>query len=161
MYRIYQTNSLLIQEKYSLAELIEKMPATIQERARRYKFEVDGYQFVVGRLLLKHGLREMGRGDQLAQITYLENDKPHLDHISFNISHSGDLVVCMLAEQGQIGIDIEQHKQLNLSDFEAFIPSTKVTIVGIENAENFNLIENQKHLGEFYKSRKCCRTLQI
>lgn len=120
MYRIYHTNSLYIQEKYSLAELIEKMPATIQKRARRYKFESDAYQFVIGRLLLKHGLMEMGRGNQLAQITYLENDKPHLDDISFNISHSGNLVVCVLAEQGQIGIDIEQHKQLDLSGFETF-----------------------------------------
>lgn len=125
MYRIYQTNSLFIQEKYSLVELIEKMPEAIQSRALRYKFEPDGYHFVIGRLLLKHGLREMGRGDQLAQITYLENDKPNLDHISFNISHSGNLVVCILAEQGQIGIDIEQHKQLELSDFEFFFTSNE------------------------------------
>ena len=120
MYRIYQINSLFIQEKYSLAELLGKMPATIQERAHRYKFESDAYHFVLGRLLLKHGLKDMGRGDLLAHITYLENDKPHLDQVSFNISHSGNLVVCLLAEQGQIGIDIEQHKPLNLSDFEAF-----------------------------------------
>lgn len=35
-----------------------------------------------------------------------------------------------------------------ISDFEAFIPSTKVTIVGVENAENFNHIEKQKYLFE-------------
>lgn len=120
MYKIYHTNSLLIQEKYSLRELIEKMPLAIQERALRYKFESDGYQFVIGRLLLKHGLREMGRDDDIAQITYLKNDKPHLDQVSFNISHSGNMVVCLMADQGQIGIDIEQHKRLELSDFEAF-----------------------------------------
>lgn len=120
MYKIYHTNSLLIQEKYSLTELIERMPRTIQERALRYKFESDGYQFVIGRLLLKYGLREMGRGDLLDQIIYLENDKPHLDDISFNISHSGSIVVCVLAEQGKLGIDIEQHKKLKLSDFESF-----------------------------------------
>lgn len=127
MYRIYQTNSLLVQEKYSLAELIEKMPTNIQERALRYKFEIDGYQFILGRLLLQHALREMGKGDRLAEITYLENDKPHLEQISFNISHSGDMVVCVLAEQGQIGIDIEQHKELNLSDFEAFFTPNEWT----------------------------------
>jgi len=120
MYRIYQVNSFSIMEKYSLEALLVNMPLAVQERALRYKFEIDAYQFVVGRLLLKHGLKEMGRFNQLSQITYLENDKPHLDQVSFNISHSGDLVVCLLAEQGQIGIDIEQHKPLNLSDFEAF-----------------------------------------
>ncbi|NPD84807.1 4'-phosphopantetheinyl transferase superfamily protein [Lentimicrobium sp. L6] len=120
MNMIYHTNSLLIQEKYSLAELIERMPEAIQQRALRYKFEADGYQFVIGRLLLKYGLMEMGRGDLLDHITYLKNDKPHLEDISFNISHSGNMVVCVLAEQGQIGIDIEQHRQIKLSDFEAF-----------------------------------------
>lgn len=120
MFKIYHTNTLLIKEKYSLEELLASMPIDIQNRARRYRFEHDGYQFVIGRLLLKYGLREMGRGDLLDQIIYLDNDKPYLDDISFNISHSGNLVVCILAEQGQIGIDIEQHKQVNLSDFEAF-----------------------------------------
>jgi len=134
MYKIYQTNSLLIQEKYSLAELLKNMPAAIQKRACRYKFEIDGYQFVVGRLLLKYGLREMGRSDLLDQITYLENDKPHLDSISFNISHSGNLVVCMLAEQGQIGIDIEHFKQLELIDFEAFFTAREW--VDINNASS-------------------------
>lgn len=33
-----------------------------------------------------------------------------------------------------------------ISDFETFIPSTEVTIVGVENAENFNLIEEQRYL---------------
>ena len=33
-----------------------------------------------------------------------------------------------------------------ISDFETFIPSPKTTIVGVENAENFSYIENQKHL---------------
>lgn len=33
-----------------------------------------------------------------------------------------------------------------ISDFESFIPSNTTTIVGVENAENFNYIENQKYL---------------
>lgn len=31
-------------------------------------------------------------------------------------------------------------------DFESFIPENDITIVGVENAENFRWIENQKHL---------------
>ncbi len=120
MFKIYHTNSLNIQEKYSLAELLMNMPVAVKERALRYKFEADAYQLVVGRLLLKYGLKEMGMVNRLAQITYNENDKPKLENVSFNISHSGDMVVCVLSDDGQIGIDIEQYKQLNLSDFEAF-----------------------------------------
>lgn len=33
-----------------------------------------------------------------------------------------------------------------ISDFEDFIPDSNVTIVGVENAENFNHIESQKYL---------------
>lgn len=36
-------------------------------------------------------------------------------------------------------------------DFESFIPENDITIVGVENAENFRWIENQKHLFEDIK----------
>ena len=35
-----------------------------------------------------------------------------------------------------------------VSDFETFLPSPDITIVGVENAENFNYIESQRHLFE-------------
>lgn len=35
-----------------------------------------------------------------------------------------------------------------ISDFETFIPSPEVIIIGVENAENFTHIESQKHLFE-------------
>ena len=134
MFKIYQTNSSLIQEKYSLSELLEKMPDAIKERALRYKFEADAYQFVVGRLLLRYGLKEMGFDDLLDKIYILENGKPYLEKLSFNISHSGNIVVCVLADLGQVGIDIEQHKQIKLSDFEAFF--TPKEWIDIDTAEN-------------------------
>jgi hypothetical protein len=46
----------------------------------------------------------------------------------------------------RININPAKGSFIFISDFESFIPSPEVTIVGVENAENFNLIEKQKYL---------------
>lgn len=42
----------------------------------------------------------------------LQNEYPFID---FNISHSGDLVVCGITENGRIGVDIEEEKYIDLN----------------------------------------------
>lgn len=46
----------------------------------------------------------------------------------------------------KININPAKGSYIFISDFEAFIPDSNVTIVGVENAENFNHIESQKYL---------------
>ena len=120
MQTIYQADSKQYQAKESLEKLLEKLPLNMHERALRYKFKDDAYNFVVGRLLLKRGLEELGKGDQLQNIIFQKSGKPYLKDIFFNISHSGNNVVCALSTKGVVGIDIENIKEVKLEDFGAW-----------------------------------------
>ncbi len=117
---IYQADSKQIQDKKSLKKLFEELPVNLHKRALRYKFKKDAYNFVVGRLLLKRGLEELGKVDQFEHIAYQKSGKPYLKDVFFNISHSGNLVICVLSTKGFVGIDIEKTREVKLNDFEAW-----------------------------------------
>jgi len=132
MLTIYQADTKRFQGKKSLEKLLKELPLNMHKKALRYKFEEDAYNFVVGRLLLKKGLEELVMGDKLQQITYQNSGKPYLDDVSFNISHSGNKVVCVLSTKGEVGVDIEKIKEVKLEDFEAWF--TKMEWTEINNA---------------------------
>jgi len=117
---IYQADSNYIRKYKALNDLLRDLPAKTHERANRYKFAPDAYNFALGRLLLKAGLEELKIGSQLEQIEYQESGKPFLRDVFFNISHTENLVVCALSTKGEIGIDIEKVKQVSLADFNAW-----------------------------------------
>ncbi len=120
MIRIYQADSDQVRKDKALNNLLRVLPEKMHERANRYKFERDAYNFVLGRLLLKIGLEEHGKIDQFEHIEYKESGKPFLKDVFFNISHTDNLVVCALSTDGDIGIDIEKVKQVKLDDFDAW-----------------------------------------
>ncbi len=54
-----------------------------------------------------------------SQLNYNKYGKPFLDDnkISFNISHSGEIVVCAISYDCEIGIDIEKKCEISIEDF--------------------------------------------
>jgi len=118
MLYIYQADSERLRQKKELKNLLKELPGQMHERAFRYKFEQDAYNFVLGRLLLKKGLEELGLGNQLDHLAFQKDGKPFLEDVFFNISHSDNLVVCALSIKGAIGIDVEKEKQVTLDNFK-------------------------------------------
>jgi 4'-phosphopantetheinyl transferase len=127
MIYIYQADSKPFRENKAFNKLCSKLPVVLHERANRYKFEEDAYNFVLGRLLLKESLKVLGKEDQFEHIQYYESGKPFLDGISFNISHTENLVACAISLDGQIGVDIEKVKQVKLADFETWFTENEWT----------------------------------
>lgn len=119
-----------------LEKLLDKLPIDLHKRALRYKFEQDAYNFVLGKLLLKEGLEKIGVQSQLSDITYQENEKPLLEEVHFNISHSKNLVVCAISKDGIVGVDVEQIREVNLEHFKPWF--TEVEWLDILNAEKQN-----------------------
>lgn len=117
MLKIYHANSRLFREKYDLKILLKQLPESLHAKAYRYRRPADAFNFVLGRLMLKQGLEELGMDSDLEKIRFNENEKPMLDDVFFNISHSADLVVCALTKEGEIGIDVELEKEIPLNDF--------------------------------------------
>ena len=94
---------------------------------------VAGWQTAQGRQLLAQMLEELyGRSDY--SITYNKNGKPLVDFCWFNLSHSGEYVVCAVSEN-PIGVDIERLDRLKKRPHYAFFTQREDSYINA--AENF------------------------
>lgn len=143
---LYKTDSASVTENSSLEELLNNLPKKMHERAYRYKFSRDAFNYAVGRHLLKKGLEDMGKIHLLDEIRFHENGKPFLEDVHFNISHSDNLVVCAFSTQGPVGVDVEKEKALVLDDFKPWFSK--------KEWEDISSAENPLHRFNWYWTRK-------
>lgn len=120
MIYIYMSDSEKLTKQSSLEDLLKYLPKSLHERALRYQSIPAANNFVTGRLLLKHALIEQKTNIHLEDLSYQPSGKPIINQGHFNISHSGNQVVCAWSDHGQIGIDIEEFKEIELASFEKF-----------------------------------------
>lgn len=80
----------------------------------------DQHAGVVGKMLLLQGMLQFGYPKQsLKEIVYNEYKRPFFEFpIDFNISHSGQVVVCALSDTCKVGIDVEEIRPLKIEDFK-------------------------------------------
>jgi 4'-phosphopantetheinyl transferase len=91
-----------------LQVLFDKLPPALQEKALRYRRWQDAYGCIFGKCLLSIALEKIGFSGDLSIIEYSLENKPFIrvgPH--FNISHSGNRVVCIVCAETRVGIDIE------------------------------------------------------
>lgn len=96
----------------SLPGLEALLDAGERERATRFKFSEDRARFVLGRGLLRQGMRRFApEVPATAEIGYSPLGRPtfpaELDAPNFSISHTRDLVALAFARDAQVGIDLE------------------------------------------------------
>ena len=93
------------------------------DKVKKFIHKEDKARSLVGELLVKNIIyQNLGLTDN--QISFKENayGKPFLvgyPDFQFNISHSGDWVVCAVDEE-QVGVDIEQLKPIDYKIAESF-----------------------------------------
>lgn len=97
----------------------------MHHRALRYHRTEDAYNFIVGRLLLQKGLGELGISETIEDIQFEKSGKPYLPSTYFNISHTANMVACIISVEEEIGIDIEKVKEVELKHFDAWFTSTE------------------------------------
>ena len=101
----------------------QKLPQGIQTQVMRFKRWQDRHSSLLGKILLLEGLKQYGYSpDCLKKLSYSPYNRPFLDDsIDFNISHSGEYVVCAINNDGRVGIDIERKKSLNFAEFRSYM----------------------------------------
>jgi 4'-phosphopantetheinyl transferase len=121
---IYIYYSYLSEENHEslLKNHLPKFPTVYQEKIKRYRRWQDAQLSLLGRMLLFEGIEEIYKqkpGDKV--IKYTKYNKPYFEDnlIKFNISHSGDIVVCALSDEHEIGIDIEILTDIGIDDFKS------------------------------------------
>jgi 4'-phosphopantetheinyl transferase len=94
------------------------LPAQFCASALSHVSWQDRQATVLGRLLLQHGLVELGYDGMLVRSIRLDAFKrPYVsDALDFNISHTEGLVVCALSEGSRVGIDVEALRPLEAFD---------------------------------------------
>lgn len=87
-------------------------------RIKRYYFYIDAQRALLGDILTRYAIcKEFNLSNY--QLSFAMNDfgKPYLlgfPSIEYNISHAGQFVVCVINDNGPVGIDVEMVKNSNL-----------------------------------------------
>ncbi|MGI8637290.1 MAG: 4'-phosphopantetheinyl transferase family protein, partial [Segetibacter sp.] len=88
------------------------------EQAYRYRRWQDKQAYLLGKFLLAKLLEKHGYSRKLLkEIRYSEYKRPYLAEVEvdFNVSHSGDFVICAFSTDQKIGVDIELFQKIDLS----------------------------------------------
>ncbi|SFO73824.1 4'-phosphopantetheinyl transferase [Chitinophaga sp. YR627] len=122
------------------------MPGQFVNRLSRLVHRHDAQASLLGRMLLLYALRQLGYGHlSLNDIKFSSYQRPFFENtnLDFNISHSGDYVICAIAEHNRIGIDIEAVKPVCLEDFESMFSEKELEEIyrypGLEQDAFYNL----------------------
>ncbi len=91
--------------------LLDYISVERQEKIMRFRFDKDKIHSIMAEILLRYALKEQyPLKDIVVKFSYSDNQKPMLDganDIHFNISHSGDWVVCVVGDK-ELGVDVEE-----------------------------------------------------
>lgn len=109
---VWQAN--LARSSNDCQQLAQTLSADEKARAERFRFPRDRDRFIVSRGTLRTLLgRYLNTSPDRVQFRYGDKGKPALAEplasigLEFNLSHSEDLMVCAIAHQQPIGIDLE------------------------------------------------------
>ena len=118
MIKIYSSEYSVKLDDANFFRYLKLMPIEMAEKILRFKRWQDRQASLYGKLLLKKGLDELGFDSSLTNLNYTQYGRPYIPHFpDFNISHSNGFVVCAIATEGKIGVDIEQIKPTPIYDF--------------------------------------------
>lgn len=91
-----------------------------RNKASRYRRWQDKQAYLLGKFLTARLLEKYGYSYKLLKrLDYTEFKRPYIKEakIDFNISHSGEFVVCAFSAVQKVGVDIEQIQYIDLKDF--------------------------------------------
>lgn len=109
---------------------LKQMPIIFQEEILKYKFWQSAETSLLGKIILKFGFQQLNLPFTLDDIKVDAKDRPFLNnefdlslaavshkvdtatHFDFNISHSGNYIICAIVKNAKVGIDIEKHREL-------------------------------------------------
>ncbi|HEV2478482.1 MAG TPA: 4'-phosphopantetheinyl transferase superfamily protein [Puia sp.] len=116
---LYATEYLTPLPDPAFRSLLTLLPAPMQEKVTRFRNWEDQHAALLGRLLLRLALQNAGYEPDLTRLRYTPEQKPFLpEGPAFNLSHSGNRVLCLLGGHEPLGIDLESLSPLPFDDFQ-------------------------------------------
>ena len=115
-----------------------------QQRVNKFRFADDKKRTVAGEMLARKTIAEWCSVDETDIVFYKnEHGKPYLKDLPcyFNISHSGDFVVCAVSEKNEIGIDIEKIRPIDLKIAKRVFSEDETTYILSSKTPKENFFE--------------------
>lgn len=121
---------------FFLNKKLVEMPLDFQQKILKYKKWENMQASIIGRLLLDILIKTFDLNLSIENLVYNSNQKPYFENseIFFNISHTDDIVVCVITDINEIGIDIEKLQNINIYNFKSFLTVDEWQFVN--NSEN-------------------------
>jgi len=100
---------------------LTKFSKKYQQKILKYRRWQDAQLSLLGRLLLINGMKDLNSQLEVFELEYTEYNKPFFSNLDlkFNISHSGNIVLCAISESYDLGVDIELIKDIEIEDFKS------------------------------------------
>lgn len=100
---------------------IGSFPENIHQKINAYKSIEHKIHDYYGKKIIQFLLQKYQPNYSLHDLEYTEKGKPYFGAaFDINISHSGNFVVGVYIENALVGIDIEKHRNVKVSDFEKY-----------------------------------------
>ncbi|MCC6582727.1 MAG: 4'-phosphopantetheinyl transferase superfamily protein [Chitinophagales bacterium] len=97
------------------------LPENFQKDINAYKHRESAQSSLLGKMLLLYGFKKLNLPYVLQDLKIGSKDRPYINtEMDFNISHSGAYVICAIAQNARVGIDIEKHRTLKMNIAERF-----------------------------------------
>ena len=116
---------------------VQYIPSELVKRMNGFKFKQDSYRFLLGKLLLVKAVKRLGYTDlTLEHLCLSKFSKPYFAHacnIDFNISHSGDHVVCAISDRCRVGIDLEKIEYIDIENFAKYFTEKEWICINISS----------------------------
>ena len=116
---------------------LPEMPLDFQLRILKYRKWENVQASIIGRLLLDNLIKIFDSKLGIEQLVYNSNQKPYFENnqIFFNISHTEDIVVCVVTDINEIGIDIEKLQNININNFKKILTGREwETLISSQNS---------------------------
>lgn len=122
----------------NIQSLIKHISPARRERAMRLYRIQDSYRSVLGEILVRYAIcYKSGCLNKEIEMRFTTGQKPKLlfpTDLFFNISHSGDWVVCALSSN-TVGVDVEYMQKVNLQIAKSFFSSSEYRFILNQDSE--------------------------
>ncbi|MDL2141601.1 4'-phosphopantetheinyl transferase superfamily protein [Flavobacterium tructae] len=138
-YYLFQYSSDSNLDQGILKYYLEFLPQKFRQEVLKYRRWDDRYNCLFGKLMVCMGSHILGNNtfefDKIVKDIY---GKPYMldSSFNFNISHSGNTVVCVFSKQ-QIGVDIEEINEINYSLFENVFSTQEFAEINRDGLDKF------------------------
>ena len=107
-----------------------QLPQFLQQEIAEYKHKQTAQSSLLGKIILRAAFHKLGFLHTLNEIKTTTKGRPFInDTVDFNISHSGDYVVCAISTIRKVGIDIEKHRVLTLNIAERYFTNEECNFI--------------------------------